>query len=103
MATESQKVGIVNSWSLVSFAKSHGRMKIADFTNRETNEKFRSCAFVSTDNKITLVGFSGKLGEMSAPQIAGMKDDLQVVELQSGNYKLCKKGSDSWQDVDLGF
>lgn len=108
----STQVGIKNSWSLIDFAKSHGKMKVTnDLTNSETGETFKSCAFVAPDGAVTLVGFSSKLDTINpaaapqaiAKQIAAQKDSLQVVELESGNYKLCKSGADSWQDVDLGL
>lgn len=96
-------IGIKNSWSLISFAKSHGRMKVAPFVNKETGECFKSCAFLSSEGEVTLVAFSSKLGELTPAQIAAQKDDLQVVELESGSFKLCKAGKDSWEDVDLGI
>ena len=100
MATSN--VGIKNSWSLISFAKAHGRMKVAPFVNKETGECFKSCAFLKGDS-ITLVAFSSKLGELTPAEIAAQKDDLQVVQLESGTYKLCKAGHDTWEDVDLGI
>ena len=96
-------VGIKNSWSLISFAKTHGRMKVAPFVNKETGEAFKSCAFLSSDGEVTLVAFSSKLGELTPKQIAAQKDDLQVVQLESGSYKLCRAGHDTWEDVDLGL
>lgn len=101
MATSN--VGIKNSWSLISFAKAHGRMKVAPFVNKETGECFKSCAFLSSGGEVTLVAFSSKLGELTPAQIAAQKDDLQVVQLESGTYKLCKAGHDTWEDVDLGI
>ena len=101
MATSN--VGIKNSWSLISFAKTHGRMKVAPFVNRETGECFKSCAFVSNADVVTLVAFSSKLGELTPAEIAAQKNDLQVVQLESGTYKLCKAGHDTWEDVDLGL
>lgn len=103
MATTATTVGIKNSWSLISFAKFHGKMKVAPFVNKETGEAFKSCAFISSTGEITLVAFSSKLGELTPAQIAAQKDDLQVVELESGSLKLCKAGKDSWEDVDLGI
>ena len=100
MATSN--IGIKNSWPLISFAKSHGKMKVAPFVNKETGEAFKSCAFLNGDS-ITLVAFSSKLGELTPKEIAAQKDDLQVVELESGSFKLCKTGKDSWEDVDLGI
>ena len=105
MATTATTVGIKNSWSLISFAKTHGRMKVAPFVNKETGECFNSCAFLDSEGGITLVAFSSKLGELTPAQIAAQKDDLQVVQLESGSFKLCKAGhgQDTWEDVDLGL
>ena len=103
MSTTATTVGIKNSWSLISFAKSHGRMKVAPFVNKETGEAFKSCAFLDSEGEITLVAFSSKLGELTPKQIAAQKDDLQVVQLESGSFKLCKTGHDTWEDVDLGL
>ena len=96
-------IGIKNSWSLISFAKSHGRMKIAPFVNKETGECFKSCAFLSSGGEVTLVAFSSNLGELTPKQIAAQKNDLQVVQLESGSFKLCRAGHDTWEDVDLGI
>ena len=103
MANSAQNVGIKNSWSLLSFARAHGKMKVAPFVNKETGEAFKSCAFVDSNNAITLVAFSSNLGELTPKEIANMKDNLQVVELESGTFKLCKQGASSWDDVDLGL
>ena len=103
MADTAQNVGIVNSWSLLSFARAHGKMKVAPFVNKETGEAFKSCAFVDPAGGTTLVAFSSKLGELTPGEIANMKDDLQVVQLESGTYKLCRQGTNSWEDVDLGL
>lgn len=94
--------GIKNSWSLVAFAKAHGKMQVGEFTNSETGEIFKSCIFTDpNDQTRVFVGFSSKLGELSPRQIVAQKDDLQVVQLESGNFSLCKTGSSAWQDVDL--
>ena len=103
MANTAQNVGIKNSWSLLSFARAHGRMKVAPFVNKETGEAFKSCAFVNSDNDVTLVAFSSNLGELTPQQIKEQKDSLQVVELESGTFKLCKQGNSTWEDVDLGL
>lgn len=103
MANTAQNVGIKNSWSLLSFARAHGRMKVAPFVNKGTGEAFKSCAFVDSDGATTLVAFSSNLGELTPQQIAAQKNSLQVVELESGTYKLCKQGNSSWEDVDLGI
>lgn len=103
MANTAQNVGIKNSWSLLSFARAHGKMKVAPFINKETGEAFKSCAFVDSDNTVTLVAFSSNLGELTPQQIAAQKNELQIVELETGTFKLCKQGVNSWDDVDLGL
>lgn len=103
MANTAQNVGIKDSWSLISFARSHGKMKVAPFVNGETGEAFKSCAFVDSENNVTLVAFSSRLGELTPAQIAAQKNDLQVVLLESGTYKLCKRGENNWEEVDLGL
>lgn len=103
MANTAQNVGIKNSWSLISFARAHGKMKVAPFINKETGEAFKSCAFVDSYGATTLVAFSSKLGELTPGEIARQKDDLQVVQLESGTFKLCKASQNSWEDVDLGL
>ena len=103
MANTAQNVGIKNSWSLLSFARAHGRMKVAPFVNKETGEAFKSCAFVDSEGATTLVAFSSNLGELTPRQIAAQKNNLQVVQLETGTFKLCKQGTNSWEDVDLGL
>lgn len=103
MATNANgnNVGIRNSWSLMAFARSHGKMQVGNFTNSETGETFKSCIFTDADNNRKFVSFSQNLGELSAKEIADRKDSLQVVELESGNFKLCNAGGNAWEDVLL--
>jgi hypothetical protein len=92
---------IVNSWSLIAFARSHGKMQVGEFTNSETGEVFKSCIFTAPDNSRCFVAFSSKMGELTPREIVAMKDQLQVVELESGHYSLCKQGQNAWEDVLL--
>lgn len=101
MSTNSNNIGVTNSWSLLAFASTHGQMKVAPFVNKDTGEVFKSCAFVSPENTVTLVGFSRNLGELTPQEISAQKHELQVVQLTSGSYKLCKQGNSSWEDVEL--
>lgn len=94
---------IKNSWSLLTFAKAHGKkMQVGEFSNSETGEVFKSCIFGEGNTRV-FVSFSSKLGELTPRQIAAQKDSLQVVQLESGSYKLCKQGDNAWEDVDLGL
>ena len=96
--------GIKNSWSLVAFAKSHGKMQVGNFVNGDTGEPFKSTVFTNPeDNTRTFVAFSSKLGVLTPKEISERKNELQVVELESGNFSLCKQGQNSWEDVDLGL
>ena len=104
MANVAQHVGIKNSWSLLAFAKSHGKMQVGEFANKETGETFKSCIFTNPeDNSRCFVAFSSKMGELTPREIVEQKDSLQVVELESGNFSLCKQGANAWEDVELGL
>lgn len=96
-------VGIKQGWSLMAFA-SGKRMQVGSFVNQETGEAFKSCVFTdnATGNRC-FVAFSSNLGELTPAQISAMKNELQVVELNSGNFSLCKQGSGgaAWEDVEL--
>lgn len=100
MADTTNNVGIKNSWGLLAFARMKGKMQVAPFVNKETGESFKSCMFTDPDGNRTIVNFSSKLGELTPAEIIAQKADLQVVELESGYYKLCKSGS-TWEDVEL--
>lgn len=98
---------IINSWTLIAFAKLHGKMQVAPFTN-DAGDDFKTCVFTDPNNpdnqtNKTFVPFSSNLGELTPQEIARMKDQLQVVQLDSGNYSLCKQGNSTWEDVDLGI
>ena len=91
----------------MAFAKSFNAIKLGKFEHIDsaTGEvrNFKSLVFISNDGDKTFVGFSSKLGELSPSEITSMKHDLQVVQLESGAYKLCKQGNpgDAWEDVEL--
>lgn len=89
---------------MVAFAKMFGnKMATGNCVNKESGEVFKACSFTDADGNRTFVGFSNKLGALSPAEIAANKSDLQVVQLESGNYKLCSKGESTWEDVDLGL
>lgn len=94
-------VGIKNSWSLLAFARMKGKMQVGSFANKETGETFKSCIFTDTEGNRSFVAFSSKMGELTPAEIAAQKDKLQVVELESGNYSLCRQGENAWEDVAL--
>ena len=94
---------IKNSWSLIAFAKEFGpKMQVGEFVNKETGEDFKSCIFTNGETR-TFVAFSSKMGPLSPREIAAKKSELQVVQLESGHYSLCKQGENTCEDVDLGL
>ena len=94
---------IKNSWSLIAFARLFGpKMQVGEFVNKETGEDFKSCIFTNGETT-TFVAFSSKMGPLSPREIAAKKNELQVVQLESGHYSLCKQGENTWEDVDLGL
>ena len=101
MANQPSNVGIRNSWSLMSFARMKGKPQRGEFINKTTGEKFASVIFTDNEGNRTFVAFSSKLGELTVPQIVAQKDKLQVVELESGNYSLCRQGENTWEDINL--
>ena len=96
-------MAIINAWSLMTFAKEHGKMQVAPFCNKQTGEAFKSCVFTNSEGTRTFVRFSDNLGELTPKQISKQKEELRVVELDSHNYTLCKQGDSEWEDVDLGL
>ena len=97
--------GIKNSWSLIAFARMKGKMQVGEFVNKESGELFKSCIFTDPNDASSrcFVAFSSKLGVLTPEEIADKKDELQVVELESGHYSLCMQGANSWENVDLGI
>ena len=94
---------IKNSWSLIAFAKEFGpKMQVGKFVNKETGEDFKSCVFTNGETR-TFVAFSSKMGVLSPREIAAKKNELQVVQLESGHYSLCRQGENTWEDIDLGL
>lgn len=94
---------IKNSWSLIAFARQFGpKMQVGEFVNKETGEDFKSCIFTNGETR-TFVAFSSKMGPLSPREIAAKKNELRVVQLESGHYSLCKQGENTWEEVDLGL
>lgn len=101
MAQSNNSSSIISSVSLLAFARDHGKMQIGKFVNQKTGEEFKSCIFTDTDGTRCFVGFSSNLGVLTPAQIKADKGILQVVTLESGSYKLCYQGRNTWEDVDL--
>lgn len=102
---------IKDTWSLLNFVRSHGKMYVSEFINKETGEKFDACKFVDGSH-VTLVAFGRKLGAQTPQQIVANKDDLEVCEWEKpdGNkgFTLYKPGDPEHigknnREVDFGL
>lgn len=95
-AQDDSFIHIVSVTPLLEFAKLHGKMKVTkELTNPHTGKKFKSCAFIDANGRVTLAGFSTEIGELTPFQISEQKNYLQVVELSNGMLKLTRKPSKS--------
>ena len=95
--------GIKDSWSLLEFARQKGMPKRAELTSKE-GENFAALMFPTPDangRDFTMVSFSSNLGELSVSEVVARKNDLQIVQLESGSYILCRKGEGGWEEVQL--
>ena len=90
MANEAKLIGIKDSWSFMDFARKMGQPKRAQLTNSETGKNFVALMFPTKqgDREFTMVAFSSNLGELSAADVAARKEELQVVQLESGGIPL---------------
>lgn len=99
---EETNTSILQSWSLLEFAKNYVKMQVGDFVNRNTGEKFKSCMFLKEDGSYDYVKFHSQLGELSPAEISKRKKELKVGLTQSGKYVLYDH-IDDWEIVDLGL
>ena len=78
---------VVNGWSFIAFCRTHGGYEQGQRTNKKTNEKFDTMQF---DDGV-YVGYSSRSfsATPTKAEIIRDKDKLRVVQLESGNYKLC--------------
>lgn len=102
-----QESSVNKIWTFMDFARKMGQPKRAILTNSETGKEFAALMFPTpqtlgdgTTRDYTMVAFSSELGELSAKEIRARKDELCIVQLESGNYYL--KGIDI-SNTDLPF
>lgn len=97
---EENNTSILQSWSLLEFAKNYVKMKVGDFVNSNTGKEFKSCMFLKEDGSYDYVGFHSQLGELTPAEISERKKELKVGLTQSGKYVLYDH-IDDWEIVDL--
>lgn len=99
---EETNSSILQSWSLLEFAKNYVKMKVGTFVNSNTGEEFKSCMFLKKDGTYDYVGFHSQLGELTPAEISKRKKELKVGLTESGKYVLYDH-IDDWEIVDLGL
>lgn len=99
---EETNSSILQSWSLLEFAKNYVKMKVGTFVNSNTGEEFKSCIFLKKDGTYDYVGFHSQLGELTPAEISKRKKELKVGLTESGKYVLYDH-IDDWEIVDLGL
>lgn len=99
---EETNSSILQSWSLLEFAKNYVKMKVGTFVNSNTGENFKSCMFLKKDGTYDYVGFHSQLGELTPTEISERKKELKVGLTESGKYVLYNH-IDDWEFVDLGL
>lgn len=99
---EETNSSILQSWSLLEFAKNYVKIKVGAFVNSNTGEEFKSCMFLKKDGTFDYVGFHYQLGELTPAEISKRKKELKVGLTESGKYILYDH-IDDWEIVDLGL
>ncbi len=99
---EENNTSILQSWSLLEFAKNYVKMQVGNFVNSNTGEEFKSCMFIKEDGTYDYVGFHSQLGELTPAEISERKKELKVGLTELGKYVLYDH-IDDWENVDLGL
>ena len=88
--SESDDFSSIKIWTLDEFINEFGpKMQVKEYANGKTGDLFKSCVFTKGTTR-TFVSFSSKLGEHTKKELLDMKDELIVMKVQSGKYKLAK-------------
>lgn len=101
-SAEETNTSILQSWSLLEFAKNYVKMQVGDFVNSNTGKEFKSCMFLKEDGSYDYVRFHSQLGELTPTEISKRKNELKVGLTQSGKYVLYDH-IDDWEIVNLGL
>ena len=101
-STEETNTSILQSWSLLEFAKNYVKMQVGTFVNPNTGEEFKSCMFIKKDGTYDYVGFHSQLGVPTPAEISKRKKELKVGLTESGKYVLYDHIND-WEIVNLGI
>lgn len=99
---EETNSSILQSWSLLEFAKNYVKMQVGNFVNSNTGEEFKSCMFLKENGSYDYVRFHSQLGELTPAEISERKKKLKVGLTELGKYVLYDH-IDDWENVNLGL
>lgn len=91
----------VRTWSLVDFAKKHGKMQLGKFPAFNNRESFLMCRFVDCNNKYVYASVSSQMQGITVDEIREGKDRIRVGQLPNGKYVLYDFRFKSWEEVAL--
>ena len=91
----------VRTWSLVDFAKKHGKMQICKSPDKNNRESYLKCRFVDGNKNSTYVSVSSKMQNITAEEIVRDKERIRVGQLPNGKYVLYDFRWKDWEDVEL--
>lgn len=100
------KNGIVNSMSFLTFCGKGDQVKLVP-AHKATNaagEEFeapQSVALIKDGEVLAFAAFSSNLEAMDAKTLVREAPGLNVVQLESGTYKICRPGEGSWETLNL--
>lgn len=91
--TVTSQKGYDKSWTLMDFARQHGKMKV----HHDDDGLLDICIFTNADGVETTAYVAAPIKRYSVEDIQREKEELSVITLDSGAYCLCKK----WEVVRL--
>lgn len=98
--------GIKNSYSLLAWCRGYqAKLVPAHKAVNADGEEFdapQSIALIDEAGGVhAFAAFSSNLEAMSAAELAVQAKNLNVVELESGTFKVCRPGEGSWQTLNF--
>lgn len=95
--------GIKNSYSLLAWAEGYQvKLVPAHKAVNAKGEEFdapQSIALIDNGSVKAFAAFSSNLESMSAEELCSEARNLNVVELESGTFKVCRPGEGTWQTL----
>lgn len=92
-----------HTWSVVEFAKLHGKMQLGKYPEYNNRESHQVCRFIGADGSYTYVIVSSRMQYITISEIEKQKDRIKVGQLYNGKYVLFDFRWKPWEDVELGL